>query len=144
MDLDANDSDISNVRTITFDVRTSDLCVTQASADSHPSGRDDGGHVQVHEPDDSLLSETERRIVRTIGGERGEALRRTLVINAKALQGERADANRTAAAMRLDVQEYLGLLEARFASEFRALGAAIGRRIERSRRESHVRQLRGV
>jgi len=124
-------TDISDVRTIT-------QSVTQTSTDSRADSGYHDNHVQVHDSSDSILSETQRRIVYVIGGERGETLRRTLIRNAQALQGKRNDANRVAAAMRLDVQEYLSLLEGRFATEFREIGSRLGRHMNR------VRKLRAV
>lgn len=131
-------------------IRTVTQPLAEASAYRRACRGDDGGHVQIHDSPDSLLSETERDIIGAIGGERGETLRRSLVNNRRLLsraredvQGTRADANRTAAAMRLDVSEYLSLLEGRFAAEFRDIGTRLGGLI-RSRKRSVVRLLRGV
>lgn len=127
----------SNIRTITESI-------TQTSAGSDSSGGCDDSYVQVYESPDSLLSDTQRKVIDAIGGSRGETLRRTLARNAQALQRERADANRTSAAMRLDVQEYISLLEGRFAAEFREIGNELGGLIERGKRhDSGVRQIKG-
>jgi len=114
------DTDESMVRTI-----------TQASPGSHTGRRGHGLHVQVHEPTDSILSETERRIIDALDGGRGEILRRTLINYRTALQRARSDADGVAASVRLDVQEYIGILEARFAAEFREVGELLGRMIRK-------------
>jgi hypothetical protein len=123
------------------DIRT----ITQASPGSHSSRARHGCHVQVYDTADSLLSDTQRTIIEAVGGQHGEALRRTLSNNAAALQRTRIDADGTAAAMRLDVQEYISLLEGRFAGEFRELGQRLGRLINKGRqkRQSFVRTLKG-
>jgi hypothetical protein len=125
-------TNVSSIRTITESV-------TQASASSDTSDSGYDSNVPVHDQTDSLLSEIQLRVIQVVGGERGETLRRNLVRDAQALQRTRSDAHRTSAAMRLDVQEYLSLLEGRFAAEFREIGADIGRLMEKGkRRESSI------
>lgn len=133
--MNAEQDTVSDVRTIT-------QRLTQAGIHRDSLRSDDDGHVPIHERSDSLLSEAQRDVIRVVGGERGATLRRTLIRNAAALQGTRTDADRTAAAMRLDVKEYLSLLEGRFAREFKDIGRELGRRLKRDR-PSHIRVLRG-
>lgn len=124
-----DESDVSDVITI-----------TQPSPGSYSGGRGRGLHVQVHAEPDTLLSETQRRIINAVGGSRGEALRRTLVRNRQALQGTREHANGIAAAVRFDVEEYIGVLEARYIRDFREVGAQLGRIINQGkRRQSEIR-----
>ena len=112
------------------DIRT----ITKRVANSNISNSNDGGNVSVHDSPNSLLSETQRRIIEITGGERGKSLERTLTINAIAFERERTNANRIAAAVRFDVEEYLGLLEARFAGEFRQIGRELRKAILKARK----------
>jgi hypothetical protein len=130
--MNADESDVSDVSDV--------VTVTQPSPGSYSGrGRSDL-HVQVHANPDSLLSETERRIINALGGSRGEALRRSLVHNRETLQRTRINANGTAAAVRFDVEEYIGVLEARYIRDFREVGAQLGRVINQGKkRQSEIR-----
>lgn len=125
-------------------VRTATGRLAQASANRDSGRSDDVRDVSLLHEGASRLTEAQRRTCEIIGGERGEALRRTLSDAANLLQGARTDANRSAAAMRFDVQEYLSLLEGRFAGDFKSIGRQLGRliRANMKRRKSDIRELR--